>query len=83
MLILFTQHMQVLKPWLWGNRPFCMWGRGRGPCSGANASPVQGIKKCLAGTFKKTRNEMPVISLFVNDIAFCPTILIIVAWGND
>jgi hypothetical protein len=57
-------------------------GQRKGP-SGANAPPVHGIKTCLAGTFKKTRNDMPVISLFVTDIAFCPTILIIVAWGND
>jgi hypothetical protein len=41
--------IQVLGPWLWGNRPFfsSVVGQMKGP-SGANAPPVHGIKKCLA-----------------------------------
>jgi hypothetical protein len=40
--------IQVLGPWLWGNRPFfsSVVGQRKGP-SGANAPPVHGIKKCL------------------------------------
>jgi hypothetical protein len=40
--------IQVLGPWLWGNRPFfsSLVGQRKGPC-GANAPPIQGIKKCL------------------------------------
>jgi hypothetical protein len=38
--------VQVLGPWLWGNRPFfsSVAGQREGP-TGANAPPVQGIKK--------------------------------------
>jgi hypothetical protein len=40
--------IQVLGPWLWGNRPFfsSVVGQRKGP-SGANAPPLHGIKKCL------------------------------------
>ena len=40
--------IQVLGPWLWGNRPFfsSVVGQRKGP-SGANVPPVHGIKKCL------------------------------------
>ena len=40
--------IQVLGPWLWGNRPFfsSVVGQRKGP-SGANAPPLNGIKKCL------------------------------------
>jgi hypothetical protein len=40
--------IQVLGPWLWGNKPFfsSVVGQRKGP-SGANAPPVHGIKKCL------------------------------------
>ena len=40
--------IQVIGPWLWGNRSFfsLVVGQRKGP-SGANAPPVHGIKKCL------------------------------------
>jgi hypothetical protein len=41
--------IQVLGPWLWGNRPFffsSVVGQRKGP-SGENAPPVHGIKKGL------------------------------------
>ena len=41
--------IQVLGPWLWGNRPFFFfsgWAE-EGP-SGANAPPLHGIKNALA-----------------------------------
>jgi hypothetical protein len=45
--------IQVLGPWLWGNRPFFFFsgGQRKGP-SGANAPPVHGIKKCLVRMLK-------------------------------
>ena len=43
--------IQVLGPWLWGNRLFfsSVVGQRKGSShpSGANAPPVHGIKKCL------------------------------------
>ena len=40
--------IQVLGPWLRGNRPFfsSVVGQRKGP-SGANTPPVHGVKKCL------------------------------------
>jgi hypothetical protein len=41
--------IQVLGPWLWGNKPVfsSVVGQRKGP-SGADDPPVHGIKKCLA-----------------------------------
>ena len=41
--------IQIIGPWLLGNRSFFspVVGQRKGP-SGANAPPVHGIKKCLA-----------------------------------
>jgi hypothetical protein len=40
--------IQVLRPWLWGNKPFfsSVVGQRKGP-SGANDPPVHGIKNAL------------------------------------
>ena len=39
--------IQVLGPWLWGNRLFLFSGGAEEGTSGANAPRVHGIKKCL------------------------------------
>jgi hypothetical protein len=42
--------IQVLGPWLWGNRPLYIFFFSGGAKEGAqcgNAPPVHGIKKCL------------------------------------
>jgi hypothetical protein len=48
--------VQVIGPWLWGNRTFFLqwWGsRGRDPALGANnAPPVHGIKNALISYFR-------------------------------
>ena len=53
----FIYSIQVIGPWLWGNRPFfsSVVGQRKGP-SGAFAPLVHGIKKCLV--IQTVRNKL-------------------------
>jgi hypothetical protein len=40
--------IQVIGPWLWGNRPFFFFsGWAEEEARGTNAPPIHGFKKCL------------------------------------